>query len=265
MSDTDYSKKVRKNYNSISGAYGQRYEINPLNGVGEALRGLIAETGARRVLEAGCGTGYWMKILMPQIDWIVGLDQSSGMLQHAHELSGPVALVCGSADLLPFAKASFDLIYVVNAVHHFVDKRGFIEQARCALRPGGTLAMIGLDVTAAIGHWFIYDYFPGAAEYDLSRFPLWEHIMSWMRAAGLAVDPMRVVENIKDEKRGREVLDTHFIQRHGTSTLMGLTEAQYQTGIERMKSAIAEAEARGVEAFFKTNFSLMMVVGKIPA
>jgi ubiquinone/menaquinone biosynthesis C-methylase UbiE len=264
MSELERSKKIRTDYNSMSATYSQRYEINPLNGVAEALRALIAETGARRVLEAGCGTGHWIETLAPQVDRIVGLDASSGMLCQAHIHSGPIALVCGSADFLPFAERSFDLIYVVNALHHFGDKQGFIEQARRLLRPGGTLTVIGMDVASAIGHYFVYDSFPGAAEYDLSRFPLWEQVMSWMHAAGLDVQPLRAVEDINDEKRGREILDTHFIQRYGTSTLMGLTDAQYQAGIECIKKAIAEAEARGEAASFKTDFQLMMAVGKVP-
>jgi len=133
MSDPQHSKRVQNDYNSISGTYDRRYEINPLNGVAEALCGLIAEIGAQRVLEAGCGTGYWLKTLAPHADWIVGLDLSAGMLSRALGLPGPVELVCGSADSPPFAGSSFDLIFVVNALHHFVDKQGFIGQARrCA-------------------------------------------------------------------------------------------------------------------------------------
>jgi SAM-dependent methyltransferase len=265
MSEFERSKKIQNDYNSISGAYGRRYEINPLAGVAGALKNLVAENGARRVLEVGCGTGHWLELLRPLIDQIVGLDASSGMLGEAAKLPGPMDLVCGSADTLPFAKSSFDLIYVVNAIHHFGDRKGFIEQARSMLRSGGMLALIGPDITSDSGHWFLYDYFPGAAEYDRSRFPLWEDIMRWMNAAGLAVQPLYEVENIESEIRGREILDYHFYQRHGTSTLMGITDAQYQTGIDRIKRVIAEAEARGEEASFKTDFQLLMAVGKAPA
>ena len=42
---------------------------------------------------------------------------------------------------------------------------------------------------------------------------------------------------------------------------MGLTDAQYQAGIDRIRLAIAEAEARGEEAVFSTDLPLRMVVG----
>ncbi len=79
----------------------------------------------------------------------------------------------------------------------------------------------------------------------------------------MAVDPLRTVEQIRYEKRGHAILDDHFIQRHGASEFMGITDAQYQTGIDRIKSAICEAEARGKEAVFKTEMQLKMLVGSL--
>ena len=61
MSDPEHPNGVRNDYNSISDKYDRRYEINALKGVEKTLCGLITETGARRVLEIGCGTGYWLK------------------------------------------------------------------------------------------------------------------------------------------------------------------------------------------------------------
>ena len=82
-----------------------------------------------------------------------------------------------------------------------------------------------------------------------------------MNSAGLVVQPMRTVEHIRFEKRGSAILDDHFIQRYGTSQFMGLTDAQYRAGIERIKSAIDRAETRGEEAVFRADLSLKMVVG----
>lgn len=250
-------------YNAISSTYNRRYEVNPLNGVAKALRDLIIGIGAQRALEIGCGTGHWMRILAPHVECVIGLDSSIGMLQKALTLPGLTRLVCGSANHLPFTEGTFDLIFAVNALHHFDDKQGFIKQARGLLRPGGALATIGLDVSSAIGRWVIYEYFPEAIAFDQSRFPQWEQVQSWMSAAGLVVNPPRTVEHILNEKKGREILGDHFIQRYGTSQFMGLTEAQYQAGVDRIKLTIIEAEARGEEAVFRSDIRLKMVVGRI--
>ncbi len=237
MSDPEHPQGIIKNYNSISGIYDRRYEINPLNGTKEALRNLIGQIGARRVLEIGCGTGHWLKTLACEVERMVGLDSSIKMLLQAHDSASSFDLVCGSADSPPFSERSFETIFVVNALHHFQDKQQFIEKARNLLKPGGALAIIGLDVPSAIEHWVIYDYFPAALEYDKSRFPLWDEVQSWMEAAGLVVHPLRTVEHIRSEKRGRAILDDHFIQRYGTSQFMGLTDTEYQFGITGLAAA----------------------------
>ncbi len=92
---------------------------------------------------------------------------------------------------------------------------------------------------------------------------MWEQVESWMRQAGFVTRQPRTIEHISNEKRGRAVLDDHFIQRHGASQFMHLTDAQYQAGIERIKAALAEAEARGEDAVFKTDLQLKMVVGRV--
>jgi ubiquinone/menaquinone biosynthesis C-methylase UbiE len=264
MSDSKSSDSVRRRYNSISDTYNQRYEINPLNGVAEALRGLVRSINARQVLEVGCGTGHWIKALSPHVKRIVGLDASSGMLRRALPVPGGIDLVCGSADSLPLAGKAFDLIFVVNAIHHFEDKQGFIDQSSRLLNSDGALALVGLDLSSAIGHTVIYDYFPGALEIDQARFPSWAEIEVWMGQAGLNVQPLRTVEHVRYEKRGAAILDDHFIQRHGTSQFMHMTDRQYQVGINRIKSAIAAAEARNEAAVFKTEFQLKMMVGRVP-
>ena len=85
-----------------------------------------------------------------------------------------------------------------------------------------------------------------------------------MRTAGFAIQPPHTVEHISYEKRGRAVLEDHFIQRYGVSPFIGLTDAQYQAGIERIQSSIAEAEARGEEAVFKTELKLNIIIGRVP-
>ena len=263
MPASQHLQSIRNGYNSISGTYDRRYKINPLKGVEKALRDLVRKSRAQRVLEIGCGTGYWLKTLLPYVDRMIGLDLSSGMLRQALPIPAAISLVCGSANSLPFVEGVFDLVFVVNALHHFEEKRDFVKGAPYLLNVNGALAIIGLDIPSAIGHSVMYDYFPGALEYDQSRFAPWEHVESWMREAGLAVQPLSTVEHVRYEKRGRAILDDHFIQRYGTSQFMGLTEAQYQAGIDRIKVEIVRAEERGEEAEFKTEFQLKMLVGYV--
>ncbi len=260
MSDPNH---ITSSYNRVSGGYNGRYEQNPLAGVAATLRALVAQIGARRALEVGCGTGHWLETLAPDLDLIVGLDPSIGMLTQAQTRPGMIALVNGRDDALPFADHSFDFIYVVNALHHFNDKPGFPAAVKRLLRPGGALALIGHDVPSALGHWTIYEYFPETIDLDRARYPLWSDVQAWMTAAGYSIEPLRAAERIYKEHRGRAVLSDHFMQRGGTSQLFLLTDEQYQAGIDRITRVIEAAEARGEEAVFRTDIQLYVAVGRV--
>ncbi len=257
------ANELASQYNRVSAGYDGRYVQNPLSGVAATLRDLIVQVGARRVLEVGCGTGHWLETLAPQVEQIVGLDPSTGMLTQAQARTGNIALVNGRNDALPFADGSFDLVYVVNALHHFSDKPGFPAAVKRLLRPGGALALIGHDVPSAVGHWTVYEYFPETLEIDRARYPLWADVQAWMTATGYTVEPLRVAQHIHKEHRGRSVLSDHFLQRGGTSQLFLLTDAQYQAGIDRITRVIEEAEARGEEAVFRTDIQLYVAVGRV--
>src|SRR5437660_25768 len=82
--------------------------------------------------------------------------------------------------LLP--DAGFDLIFCVNAFHHFPQPRVFICEARRLLRPGGALAITGMDPHAGRDRWYLYDYFVGTQDTDLRRFSSSGTILDWMVA-----------------------------------------------------------------------------------
>ncbi len=94
---------------------------------------LAAHYGLRaghRVLDIGCAKGFLLhdlKQAAPGIE-VVGVDVSSYALEHAMEdVRG--ALVRGSADRLPFADRSFDLVLAINVLHN-LDRPRCIEAFR---------------------------------------------------------------------------------------------------------------------------------------
>ena len=95
-----------------------------------------AVTG-RDVLEVGCGTGLLLKDVATVARHATGLDLSHGMLRAAHERR--LNVVQGSATQLPFADASFDVVYSFKVLAHVPDlAAAFAEMARVT-RPGGRL------------------------------------------------------------------------------------------------------------------------------
>lgn len=251
------------NYDEVAPTYDQRYQVNPLADISATLQNLIREIGAAQVLEVGCGTGRWLPDIQAVSNAVYGLDISLHMLAQARERIGGHRLVCGAAKQLPFRKDVFDLVFCVNALHHFDDRQGFILEARRILRPAGAVAVIGMNPHAEGQRegWCIYHYFPGTYETDVRRYPSPDAIKEWMRATGFARTDCRVAAHIVNHKAGRAILEDPFIQKHATSQLILLSDEDYQAGLRRMEAAIVEAEAAGETIVFSADIPLMMVVG----
>lgn len=96
------------------------------------------------MLEVDCGTGHWLEGVCDHAHEVYGLDLSVGMLAQAQQGRKITGLSQGRAEELPFPTASCDLIYCVNALHHFQCQREFVGQARRVLRQGGALAVFGM-------------------------------------------------------------------------------------------------------------------------
>ncbi len=274
--------RPRVDYDRISSSYDRRFADSGTPGVGAALQVLAGVLGAERILEVGCGTGHWLAGLgsvhlppaglglsqsrlsssRPTSPCLYGLDLSAGMLGQARQRQRPLHLVRGRAGRLPFPDACFDLVYCVNALHHFDAPLAFVHEAWRLLRPEGALAIVGADPRTRQDRWYVYDYFPGTYEADLDRFPSWDTVWDWMAGAGFDHVAWQPVEAIHDTKMGRPVLDDPFLQKDAVSQLSLLSDEAYRAGLRRIEAALAAAEAAGECLAFATDITVAMVSGR---
>lgn len=89
----------------------------------------------RDVLEVGCGTGALLHRVAPLARRAVGIDISAGMLETAVERGLCVAQ--GDATSLPFASASFDVVYSFKVLAHIREIEMATAEVARVLRPGG--------------------------------------------------------------------------------------------------------------------------------
>lgn len=105
-----------------------------------------AMSRGRRVLELGCGAGQGFGLLLATAAHVVGGDYSGPLLTQARRHYGArVPLVRLSADALPFASASFDLVLLFEASYYVPDmERAFDDIAR-VLAPGGQVLFVNAN------------------------------------------------------------------------------------------------------------------------
>lgn len=97
--------------------------------------------GARRVLDLGCGTGFFLAELERVRPGAVGLDISHAMLKVSDQYVPGARLVTADAEKLPFAERSFDAVFCKGSLHHTRDHVRFLENCRRALTPEGVLIL----------------------------------------------------------------------------------------------------------------------------
>ncbi|MBZ5592662.1 MAG: methyltransferase domain-containing protein [Acidobacteriia bacterium] len=97
----------------------------------------------RRVLDAGCGSGYGSAKLGVEAREVLGIDVSQEAVDYAREHYQAPNLRFERADCLgiPAAAGSFDLVVAFEIIEHLNDWRGFLAEVRRVLAPEGRLVV----------------------------------------------------------------------------------------------------------------------------
>lgn len=251
-------------YDRIASEYNQRYPNSQRWERGQALLSLVNQLHAQQILEVGSGTGYWLNLLHQASPSVFGLDYSLGMIRQAQMQPAQLNLANGSAVQIPYKTNSFDLVYAVDAIHHFGDHKAFIAEAFRVLKPSGALAVIGHDPHEGTTKWYIYDYFDGVYDTDLRRYPAGRSVLKWMEGMGFQNILSQDVEHILNIHMNASVLNDPFLKQNASSQLALLSKDIYQAGIEKIKRAIVEAKSRSAQIAFSSDIYVKMFVGYKP-
>ncbi len=126
----------------FSGYSGLARSQKGLEGAGEwpALRGLLPPMQGLRVVDLGCGFGWFCRWAREAgAAGVLGLDLSEKMLAKARDDTADAAIDYRRADLeaLSLPAGCFDLAYSSLALHYVEALPGLLAQVHAALGPGG--------------------------------------------------------------------------------------------------------------------------------
>jgi SAM-dependent methyltransferase len=95
----------------------------------------------KRVLDAGCGTGYGSAQLAKVARQVVGIEIAAEVLEAARrQYTAPrLVYLCADCRYLPFPDGCFDLVVAFEVIEHLHDWERLLADARRVLSPAGQL------------------------------------------------------------------------------------------------------------------------------
>jgi SAM-dependent methyltransferase len=92
----------------------------------------------QRALDVGAGPALLSGALVGLVAEAVALDPSQALLGHAPP---GVRAVVGSAEAMPFGDGEFDLVTIVNSLHHVADPAGTLNEMARVRAPAGVIVV----------------------------------------------------------------------------------------------------------------------------
>ncbi len=120
------------------GDFARQHLLNP------TIFALLGNVKSKRILDAGCGTGYLSRLLARRGAQVVGLEPATPLIQYAieHEQSEPLGIEYIQADLTVWRDKNLLFDAVVNMVLMDIpDYEAALDTCFVHLRQGGQLVI----------------------------------------------------------------------------------------------------------------------------
>ena len=157
------------NYDAIAAEYAAKVDSAPYNALYErpAMVTLLPEVKGKRILDAGCGSGWYAEQLLERGAHVSAIDASAAMvdfsrarLEKKHSSPGRFDLqVADLANKLPFGDGTFDGVVSPLVLHYMRDWRPALREMRRVLVPDGWLLFSTHHPAADAALFQTKDYF----------------------------------------------------------------------------------------------------------
>jgi 2-polyprenyl-6-hydroxyphenyl methylase/3-demethylubiquinone-9 3-methyltransferase len=202
-----------------------RTAVNPgrVGYLHQVLRRLGINPEGLRALDVGCGGGIMAEEVAALGFDVTGVDPSTQSIATARNHAAATGLRIdyreGSGESLPFADASFDLVYCCDVLEHVGDLGRVVKEAARVLKPGGPYVYDTINRTAVsrlvmiklFQEWRSTAFMPPAL-HDWNQFIKPSELRVRLEDAGLrnvemvglkpAANPIRLFTLLRQVKRG---------------------------------------------------------------
>jgi SAM-dependent methyltransferase len=214
----------------------------------DAVRVAGVAASSSVVLEVGAGTGKLTDLLVDEFAEVVAVEPDPLMRSLFSALCPRAALLAGTAEALPVARAAVDAVFVAEAFHWFDHQRALMEIAR-VLRPGGALVLMWNRPTGrpkppiAAVEKLLEPLWPEGIDMPLDldprRFP---YARDWPSAFEHSVfEPLRESTFANTRRVGRDELVAFF---GSMGWIGGLPEDEAQGLLDEVRSRLTHREYR---------------------
>jgi len=143
--------KQRRQWNKAAKSWvqfvrnGKNYYAEYLNG--PALKEAVGNVKGKKVLDIGCGEGYFSRFFASKGAEVTGVDLSKSMIKEAIEEEGNRSLrikyfVANAADLRMLGSGTYDVAYCHMSLDDIADYEGAIAEASRVLKAGGRFVIL---------------------------------------------------------------------------------------------------------------------------
>lgn len=138
-----------------------------------------------KVLDAGCGTGYFSRHSLARGAQVVSLDIGVNLLKEARK-KGILRPVAGDVTNLSFGDATFDMVISSECIEHTPSPETAVSEMIRVLRPGGILVV---TCPNRFWHWScrLANALGIRAYCGLENWPSWSSLQGWVGDNGVEI------------------------------------------------------------------------------
>jgi ubiquinone/menaquinone biosynthesis C-methylase UbiE len=142
---------------------------------------LPKEGQGKKLLDAGCGSGYALYTYSQRGYECTGLDAAEGMVENARALNPDLDIRLGDVEKLPYGDESFDYLLNIEVIRYLTDPRICIREFHRVLKPGGTALVTAMPPYTLTGYALLNMLTSRAQVGSLSKVRQYFHSTSWLQ------------------------------------------------------------------------------------